>query len=94
MQPISTAFGYLGVDQAIAVAVLREMAVGALQALFGMDVHHVYGLAGVDAGRNELAFARLAPFFGVVGGNDLAVGIEQIALTVAFENAAKFQPWP
>src|SRR3546814_5874353 len=37
----------LALDIAVAVAVLREVAVGALHPLFGVDVHHMDRLAGI-----------------------------------------------
>ena len=81
--------GDLAIDIAVAVAVLREVAVGALHALFGVDIHQMDGLARVDAGRDELGLVALAPFLGVVVGDDLALGIEQIALAVALQDGAE-----
>ena len=80
---------HLAHDQARAVAVLREMAVGALQALLGVDVHHVDGPARVGARRDELALPFPAPALGIVGRNDGPVGVQQIALAVALEHAAE-----
>ena len=80
---------HLAHDQAAAVAVLLEMTIGALHALLGVDVHQVDRLARVDAWRNERTLALLAPFLGIVGADDLAVGIEQVALAVALEHPAE-----
>ena len=87
------------VNEAIAVTVLREMAIGALETLFGMDIHHMDGFAWIGADRNELRLTLAAKFLGIVVGDDMggvgpigrhiATGIEQIALTVALENAAE-----
>ena len=110
----------LALDIAIAMRILREVAVGALHSLFGVDVHHMDRLAGVEPRRHELALAAvgrrgrqaelallrigvmaatLAPFFGVLGiddvgavgaiGRHIALGIEQIAAPVALEDAAE-----
>ena len=38
---------------------------------------------------HELPFALLAPFLRIVGRDDLAVGVEQIALAVALEHRAE-----
>ena len=81
--------GDLAVDEAVAVRVLAEMAVGALQAALGMDVHHVDGAAGIDAGGHEQALAGAAEGVGIAGRDDVAVGVEQIALAVAAEDAAE-----
>ena len=54
-----------------------------------MDVHEVDGLAGIDARRNELALTLAPPFFRIVGRHDLAIGVEQIALAVPFEDRAE-----
>ena len=91
--------GHLAIDEAIAMAVLREMAVGALQTLFGMDVHHMHGATGVGAGFDELGLALPPPAFGIVGRDDIsgvgaigrhiAFGVEQIALAVALQHRAE-----
>ena len=62
--------GDLAVDEAVAVAVLGEMAVGALHALLGMDVHHVDRLALLLAGLDELGGAGLPELLGIVGRDD------------------------
>src|SRR3546814_15130654 len=69
------------------MAVLREMAVRALQPLFGMNVHQMHGLAWIGADGNELPLPLPAPFFRIVRRHDLAVRVEQIALPVALEHA-------
>src|SRR5438093_1244631 len=71
------------------MGILPEMAVGALQALFGMDVHHVDGLAGVGTGLDELAFALLAPLLWIVGRDGLALRVEQVAFAVALQDRAE-----
>ena len=81
--------GHLAIDQAIAVAVLRKMAIGALQPLFGVNVHQMHRLAGLLAHRREFRHAVLAPFLRVVRRHDLAFGVQQIALAVALENGAE-----
>ena len=81
--------GHLTHDQAAAVAVLGEVAVGALQALLGVDVHQVDSLAGVDARLGELRLSVAAPFLGIVVGDDIALGVQQIAVAVAFEGGAE-----
>ena len=75
------------------MAILAEVAVGALHPLLGMDVHHVDGLAGrVLACRGELWRVDLAEFFRVVVGDDLAVRVQQIALAVALEDRPEVPP--
>jgi DNA integrity scanning protein DisA with diadenylate cyclase activity len=54
-----------------------------------MDVHQVHGLAGIGAGRDELAFALAAPLLGIVGIDHVAFAIEQVALAIALEIAAE-----
>ena len=71
------------------MAILLEVAIGALQADLGVDVHHVDRLAGIDAGGHELALAFLAPLLRIIGIDDLAPCIEQIALAVALEDRAE-----
>ena len=78
--------GDLAVNQAVTVAVLGEMAVGTLQALFGVNVHHMDRFARVGADRHELGFACLAEFLGIVVGHNLAFGVEEITLTVTFQD--------
>ena len=78
---------HLAHDQAGAVAVLREVAVRALQALLGVDVHHMDGLARIGPRRDELALPFPAPALGIIGRDDATVGIQQIALAVALEHA-------
>src|SRR5690606_39391421 len=81
--------GDFAVDQAVAVTILREVAIGALHAFLGVDVHQVDRLAGIRAGLDELAFAFLAPFLGVVGRNQVTFGVEQVAFAVALEHRAE-----
>ena len=88
--------GDLAVDQAVAMAVLGKMAVGALHADFGVNAHHMNGFAGIDARFNKLAFVTLAEFLRIITGDDIfgvravggliALGIEQIAIAVAFQD--------
>ena len=68
------------------MAVLREVAIGALQSLFSMDVHQMHSLARIDAGFDEFPFTGLAPFLGIIRGDDTARCIEQIAFAVALQN--------
>ena len=84
--------GDLGVDQAVAMAVLREMAIGTLQALLCVDVHHVDGFARIDARLDELALILAAPLLGIVMRDDIAVLVEQIALAVALQDRAEIPP--
>src|SRR3546814_12919946 len=58
---------HFAIDEAVAMAVLREMAVRALQPLFGMNVHQMHGLAWIGADGNELPLPLPAPFFRIVG---------------------------
>ena len=80
---------HLAIDKAVAVAVLREMAIGALHPLFGVNVHQMDRLAGIDPDGDELALALAAEFLGIVGPDDLALGIEQIARAIALEHRAE-----
>src|SRR5271157_4137127 len=64
----------LAIQLAVAVAVLLEMAIDALHALLGVNVLQMDGLP---------------EFIRIVGGNDFAVGIEQIALTVTLVDGAE-----
>ena len=80
---------HLAEDQAVAVAVLREMAVGALHALLGMDVHHMNRLAELLTDRREIGHAGLAEFLRIVGRDDLAIRVEQIAGAVALVDRAE-----
>src|SRR3546814_11147510 len=80
---------HFAIDEAVAMAVLREMAVRALQPLFGMNVHQMHGLAWIGADGNELPLPLPAPFFRIVGRPDLAVRVEQIALPVALEQIGR-----
>ena len=91
--------GDLAIDQAVAVPVLAEVAIDALHAELGMDVHHVHRLAGIGADGHELALACLAEFLRIVGrdhvggigapGRHIAFRIEQIALAVALQDRAE-----
>jgi hypothetical protein len=81
--------GDLTVDQAVAVVVLREVTVGALQALLGVNVHHVDRLALLFADGGEFGHAVLAELLGIVGRDDLAGGVEQIALAIALVDRAE-----
>ena len=84
------------VDKAIAMAVLRKMAIGTLHADFGVNAHHMDRFARIGAGFDELAFAFLAEFFRIVIGNDIisigavagliALGVEQIAIAITFQD--------
>ena len=62
------------VEYARPMAVLLKMAIGAVHAFFEMDVLQMHGLI---------------KFGGVVRRDDLAIGIEQIALTVFLINVLK-----
>src|SRR2546422_8079029 len=75
----------------IAVAILFEMAVNTVHAFFEMDVLHVYRDSGTlfgvigrfaDTALQERAIDRLK-------GDNRALGIEKIALTVALEDCLK-----
>src|SRR6185503_12394498 len=78
--------GDLALDEAVAVGVAAEVAVGALQAALGMDVHHVDGAARIGADRHEQPFAVAAEGVGIVFRDDLAVGVDEIALAIAAED--------
>ena len=64
----------LVVENARAVAVLLEMTIGAVHAFFEVDI---------------LQMHCLVEFSGIVRCNDLAIGVEQIALTVFLINVLK-----
>ena len=81
-------------DEAAAVRVLREMAVGALHALLGVDVHQLHGFAGIGARRNELAFALLAPFLRIVGRDLGPSASSRLPSRSRLKTPRKFQPWP
>src|SRR3546814_13446512 len=56
------------------------MTVGALHPLFGVDVHHMDRLAGLQAGRHELAFdAGLAG----IGAGEAEVALLRVAVMIA-----------
>ena len=46
-------------------------------------------LPGLTPARRELAHAGLAPLLRIVVGDDLAVGVQQIAVAVALEDGAE-----
>ena len=81
--------GDFRIDQTIAMAVLREMAVCTLQPLLGMNIHHMHGLTGIYPRLDKFALTLFAPFFRIVGRHYLAICIQQIALAVALENATE-----
>ncbi len=91
--------GHLAIDQPIAVAVLREVTIGALHALFGVNVHQVDRFAGVGAGRDELPLPAAPPLLRVVRVDDVpgvaahrchvAPGVEQVPRAVALEHPAE-----
>ena len=86
--------GDLAIDQTVAVAVLREMAIGALHALFGMDIHQMNRLARIDPWGHELALPVLAPFFRIVGADDPAILVEEVALAITLEDGAEVPAVP
>ena len=65
------------------------MAIGALQAALGMDVHHVHRAARIGAGRHEQPLAVAPEGVGIIGRDRPAVGIDHIAFAVAAENGAE-----
>ena len=71
------------------MAILREMAVCALQPFFGMNIHHMHRLAGIYPRFNKFALTLFAPFFRIVRRHYLAICIKQIALAVTLEDAAE-----
>ncbi len=81
--------GDLSVDKPVAVAVLGEVAIGALQSLLGVNVHHVDRLARILAHFDELRFALAPPFLGIIGVDDIAFGVEQVAFAIAFQDGAE-----
>ena len=81
--------GYLTIDQPVAVTVLCEVAIGALHALFGVDIHQVHRLAGIGPGLHKFAFTAAAPLFRIVWIDQRPLRIEQIARPVAFEHRAE-----
>ena len=81
--------GNFAVNQAVAVTVLSEMAVCALHPFFRVNIHHVHAFAGVRAHFYKLAFTLFAPLFRVVGIDNLALRIKQIALAVALQDGAE-----
>ena len=64
----------LAVELAIAVAVLLEVTVDAVHALFQMDIFQVH---------------CLPKLVGIVEGDRLVVGVEQVALAIVLEDSAK-----
>ena len=65
---------WLVVEIAVAVGVLTEVTIDAMHSFFEMDIVEVHGLA---------------KFVGVVGGNYFSLGVEQVALAIAFEYFAE-----
>ena len=82
--------GDLAVDQAVAVAILREMAVGALHALLGVDVHQMDGLAGLLADIGE-QFLGLGIELGIGRIDDDALLVDELALRVSPVEAELFR---
>ena len=88
--------GNFAVDQAVTMAILRKMTIGALHADFGMDAHHMDGFARIYTRFDKFSFAFLAEFFRIIIGDDIvgigavagliAFGIKQIAIPVAFQD--------
>ena len=91
--------GNFPINKSVAMAILRKVAIGALQPFFRVNIHHMDRFSGIGAGLYELAFSGLAEFLGIVGVNDmrgfgavgrlLALCIEQIAFTVTLEDRAE-----
>src|SRR3546814_10960005 len=62
------------------------MPVGALHPLFGVDVHHMDRLAGIEAGRHELDFDA-----GLAG---IGAGEAEVALLRVAVMSAALEPFP
>ena len=98
------AVGNFAMDHAVAVAILGKVAIGALHAHFGVDIHQVHCLAGLAGARgggrfHELRLAGLPELFRIIRIDDVrsigaiaghvAAGIEQIAFAIALVHGAE-----
>ncbi len=83
----------LGIDGAVTVRILREVTIDAVHPALGVDVHQVHGLArlrrecGLRIGGHLAEFGQDAfELLRIVVVDDVAVGVEQVALAIRLEH--------